>query len=375
MHYFLLFGAAFLVLSVSCVQDCSGESTPPQTGGGYKKICYFTNWAIYRTGKSGNYSAENIDFAYCNFVVYAFAGLDGENNTLRITDAFADLPDGGGHGLIGKVVSRVKASGAVPVIALGGWNESNNTAYPVLFNNESLQDAFVTNTVVFLKKYGFQGLDLDYEYPQCPLGVCKPGDSDKKGFSKLVVKLRTEFNKHGFYLSAAVSAVISKIDTYYEPTILQNNLHWLGLMAYDFHKAAVEGWLAKGVSPDKLVLGVPMYGVSYTLADKTKNTIGSPANGPGFQKRALFYNEICELVKNEQWTQVTKENDKPVGGTYAYKDDQWTGYDNVNDAQYIQEKHLAGYMIWALDQDDFNGVCKGGKYPLLSTLSKTIDTN
>ncbi|KAI5716880.1 hypothetical protein M8J76_013898 [Diaphorina citri] len=370
MHFFLLFGAAFLVLSVSCVQDCSGESTPPQTGGGYKKICYFTNWAIYRTGKSGNYSAENIDFAYCNFVVYAFAGLDGESITLRITDAFADLPDGGGHGLIGKVVSRAKASGAVPVIALGGWNESNNTAYPVLFNNESLQDAFVTNTVVFLKKYGFQGLDLDYEYPQCPLGVCKPGDSDKKGFSKLVVKLRTEFNKHGFYLSAAVSAVISKIDTYYEPTILQNNLHWLGLMAYDFHvagdkaKAAVEGWLAKGVSPDKLVLGVSMYGVSYTLADKTKNTIGSPANGPGFQKRALFYNE---------------ENDKPVGGTYAYKDDQWTGYDNVNDvkakAQYIQEKHLAGYMIWALDQDDFNGVCGGGKYPLLSTLSKTIDTN
>lgn len=35
------------------------------------------------------------------------------------------------------------------------------------------------------------------------------------------------------------------------------------------------------VSPDKLILGIPTYGRSYTLYNQDATAIGSPADGPG----------------------------------------------------------------------------------------------
>uniref|UniRef100_A0A8D8TW15 Probable chitinase 3 n=1 Tax=Cacopsylla melanoneura TaxID=428564 RepID=A0A8D8TW15_9HEMI len=397
-----------LMVIICCGETSCDETTTPRISLNtptYRraKICYFANWAFSRTGPSGNFTPEDIDFSSCDFICYAFAGLNKETYKIQVTDKSADLSDNGGQGLIAKVVSLANSSSAQGVlISLGGWGESNSTAYPTLFTNETLQDEFVQDSVQFLKKYGFIGLDLDYEYPQCPQGTCNPGTAEKEGFSKLIVKLRTEYKKHHFYLTAAVSANVGNIDKYYEPKVLNDNLDWIGLMTYDYHvqsepnvgltapffqygsepatlnvKSTVEAWISKGVAANKLVLGIPLYGVSYTLADKNKTTIGSPAAGPGKEKRALFYNEICPL-KNQGWTEVSSENGKPIGGTYAYKDDQWVGYDSVTDVEakgkYILDKDLQGYMVWELAEDDFRGLCGAGKYPLLKALAKSVTT-
>ncbi|KAL1450961.1 hypothetical protein WDU94_003264, partial [Cyamophila willieti] len=55
------------------------------------KICYFTNWAIYRKGPSGNFTPEDIDFSACNFILYAFAGLNSNTYKIQLTDKFSDL--------------------------------------------------------------------------------------------------------------------------------------------------------------------------------------------------------------------------------------------------------------------------------------------
>ena len=45
-------------------------------------------------------------------------------------------------------------------------------------------------------------------------------------------------------------------------------------------------------------------------------------------------------------------------GPYAYKNNQWVGYDTVNyakkKANYIIEKDLGGAMFWETSTDDFN---------------------
>jgi len=44
-------------------------------------------------------------------------------------------------------------------------------------------------------------------------------------------------------------------------------------------------------------------------------------------------------------------------GPYAFKGDQWVGFDDVDTiaykSKYVKEMGLGGAMIWALDLDDF----------------------
>ena len=45
-------------------------------------------------------------------------------------------------------------------------------------------------------------------------------------------------------------------------------------------------------------------------------------------------------------------------GPYAYKGDQWVGYDTIDyvkeKAKYILDNELGGAMFWDLSTDDFN---------------------
>lgn len=56
-------------------------------------------------------------------------------------------------------------------------------------------------------------------------------------------------------------------------------------------------------------------------------------------------------------------------GPYAFKDNQWVGYDDEDmvrrKAEYAAENGLGGIMFWAIDNDDFRGKCHGKSYPLI----------
>ena len=56
------------------------------------------------------------------------------------------------------------------------------------------------------------------------------------------------------------------------------------------------------------------------------------------------------------WTEV-KDSEGRMG-PYAYKGNQWVGYDDVAmikfKSEYIRKLDLGGGMVWALDLDDFN---------------------
>lgn len=58
--------------------------------------------------------------------------------------------------------------------------------------------------------------------------------------------------------------------------------------------------VAKGAPRNKLMVGIPFYGQSFTLANPNEHDIGSPSTGPGLpgeftmQPGMLAYYEICD---------------------------------------------------------------------------------
>ena len=59
----------------------------------FARICYFTDWAVYRAGK-GQFTPANIDPKLCTHIVYAYASLNPENYTIVMSDQVTDMEKG-----------------------------------------------------------------------------------------------------------------------------------------------------------------------------------------------------------------------------------------------------------------------------------------
>ena len=141
---------------------------------------------------------------------------------------------------------------------------------------------------------------------------------------------------------------------------------------------SVSYWISQGASPSKLIMGIPLYGQSWTL---TSSTIAppAPANGPGTtgpytgQAGYLGYNEICNKIKSNGW--VKASDPKGLNGPWAYSltSKQWVGFDDAAMAtaktNYAQAKGLGGVMVWDISTDDFQNTCGGGKNPIITAIS------
>nr|AMT75074.1 chitinase Cht10 [Locusta migratoria] len=378
-----------------------GTSTVMTPTGDYMVVCYFTNWAWYRQG-IGKYLPSDIDTSLCTHIAYGFAVLDGSTLTIKPHDSWADLDNE-----FYTKVSGLKKKGIKVLLAIGGWNDSLGDKYSRLANNPSARRKFVEHVVKFIEKYGFEGLDLDWEYPKCWQVDCNAGpDSDKQGFADLVKELSIAFKPRGLLLSSAVSPSKVVIDSGYDVPVLSQYFDYISVMTYDFHghwdkqtghvaplyyypgdtydyfnaNFTMHYWIEKGADRKKLIMGMPMYGQSFSLADAKNHGLNAKSYGPGeageFTRAGGFmaYYEICYNVKNKGWTTVRD----PEGriGPYAYRGNQWVSYDDVSDirrkTKFIKELGLGGGMIWALDLDDFRNRCGCGTYPLLRTINSEL---
>lgn len=125
-------------------------------------------------------------------------------------------------------------------MAVGGWrHESGEGKFSAMVRTAENRKKFIQSSVVFLRKNGFDGFDLDWEYPA---GRGNSPPEDKQRFTLLCEELLAAFKKEALktgkerlLLTAAVPAGFTTIDAGYEVDKLAKTLDWINLMAYDLH--------------------------------------------------------------------------------------------------------------------------------------------
>lgn len=159
-------------------------------------------------------------------MIYSFVGVT--KNDVTILDPNLDV-DKNGFGRFNGL--RKRNPGLKTMVAIGGWNEGS-ADFSRMAASPSSRGEFVNNVIKFIKKYNFDGLDMDWEYPAQREGA---SPADVGNFVALLRDLRIAFDRENLLLSAAVGAAESLASKSYKIKEIAKYLHFVNLMAYDLH--------------------------------------------------------------------------------------------------------------------------------------------
>lgn len=270
------------------------------------------------------------------------------------------------------------------LLSIGGWTYSSNFKAPM--STPSGRTTFVKSAVGLLSKYGFDGIDVDWEYPQ--------NADEARNYVELLGELRHELDaysratNHGYHFEMSV-ACPAGAQNYRNLDIagMDRYLDFWNLMAYDFagawdqtsgHHAnlypsranptstpfsaieALEHYVRCGVRPDKLVLGMPLYGHAFENTDG----IGKPYSGVG---EGTWENGIWDYKKLPlEGSQEVFDREAQASYCYHHGQRKLISYDTPGmaglKAGFIQGKRLGGAMWWESSAD------KPGRESLIATV-------
>ncbi len=160
--------------------------------------------------------------------------------------------------MVGELIKRAHENGVKVIVSVGGWGW--DAQFEKVAADASLRALFIQNLKKVMTQYGFDGADIDWEYPD--EGV------SSQNFLALMLELRAALPKNAL-LTAAVVALGQHAAGI--PDKVLALMDYVNIMAYDnnsgdghsslaFAREALDYWLKRGVPPEKAVLGMPFYG-------------------------------------------------------------------------------------------------------------------
>ncbi|KAH6650622.1 glycoside hydrolase family 18 protein [Chaetomium tenue] len=356
------------------------NSTVKNTPSGYRNALYFTNWGIY----GANYQPEQLPGDKVTHVLYAFADI-GPDGEVHSSDSYSDLEkhyptdswnDQGqnAYGCVKQLyMLKKKHRHMKTLLSIGGWTYSPKFA-PVAAT-EAGRQKFCNSSVTLMKDWGFDGLDIDWEYPTSP--------SQAQDYVSLLATCRAALDTYAathapgyhFQLTIAAPAGPQNYNTLDLPAMDRYLDAW-HIMAYDYagswdattgHQAnlypnpsnpqatkfstdrAVADYLARGIPPRKLVLGMPLYGRAF----EATTGLGRPYAGVGqgsTQPGIWLLRDLPRPGAVEMW-------DGGAGASYSFDEGkgELVSYDTVGSgkrkAGYLVGKGLGGAVFWEASGD------------------------
>ncbi|KAH7384645.1 hypothetical protein BKA66DRAFT_608810 [Pyrenochaeta sp. MPI-SDFR-AT-0127] len=288
-------------------------------------------------------------------------------------------------------------------ISVGGWsfNDETNTpntrmAFSDMASTATNRARFINSLVRFMSAYGFDGMDLDWEYPGADDRGGRPEDT--ANFVLLCKEIKAAFGSYyGFSITLPASYWYLR---HFDIAGMEPHVDWFNIMTYDIHGVwdaqnrftgpyvrphtnltEIDEGLSllwrSGVSAGNVVLGLGWYGRSFKLASSSCTEPGcvfSEGASPGECSKAsgiLTSAEIHRIIEQKGLTPTFDE--KAAVNWITWDSDQWVSYDDERTfalkIKYAEEKCLGGTMIWAVDQGSSDG-STNDEYSGLETLER-----
>lgn len=385
---------------VSTKQNTTSSSTSSSKKTSYRSVGYYTSWSAY----DRNVFMSQIDGSLLTHLNFAFANLnlDGE---IVVGDPWVDTEKSfesnasattGVQGHFAQIKQLKKKYPHLKVlISVGGWTWSTN--FSDVANSKNKRAKFAQSAVEFCKKYGFDGVDIDWEFPVEGGNNIKHIALDKENYTKLLETTRKAFDAEekktnrtylltiagGPNISFTKNTQIKKIMKYVD---------FINIMAYDYHGSwesitnhnaplylnkkdpfsssklsideTVKAYIKAGAKPEKLNLGLAFYGRAWTNVDSGNQKLkglyqsGAVPTGTGFGlgtwEAGVF--DYWDLKKNYIGKKGYKRYyDTEAKVPYLYDGKTFISYDDTDSIKeklkYIKKQKLGGYMFWEFSGD------------------------
>lgn len=231
-----------------------------------KIVGYFPEWA-YKSKEHNYFNVTDLQWEDLTHIQYSFAMVDEATNKVAFGDKFAateetfdgmdlsyngekitldeSLPYKGHFNLLQQM--KKKYNDVDLLISIGGWAGSRGF-YTMMDTNEGI-NTFTDSCVEFIRDYGFDGVDIDFEFPSSTSMSGNPDDFDvseprrktiNARYNLMMKTLREKLDKAStedgkdYLLTAAVSGsswVLGGV----ESNEFAKYLDFLSIMSYDYH--------------------------------------------------------------------------------------------------------------------------------------------
>ena len=397
-------------------------SADPVVGG------YYENWSQYRPPSGGRavFFPNLIDPTILTDLYYAFAvfgfvtkSIDPTNPHLTKDYTLQPVEWNDQSVLYPQVMALKQINPKLRnILSVGGWSFNDPTdpmgqytykLFSQMVSTKENRSNFITSAISYAHKYGFNGIDIDWEYP----GDLTRGGSNED-FDNFILFLQECYTSLStatppllltYAAPAIVPSGVSDIyknnpDSYFQWLAkCSNYLDRLNLMAYDYHgsfdvpaltgvnaplnqdtnptssmfiEKTLQNYLNNGVPANKIVLGMPTYGHSYagvsslTVSDTGPGKPFTATGSAGPSTRApglLAYFEIADMTASGSLTFAVDSLTSTVYG-YNLNTKEWVSFDTPDTialkVKLAQSHNLLGGMFWAIDDDEYQW---GSKYP------------
>ncbi|RLS26123.1 MAG: hypothetical protein DWH74_00215 [Planctomycetota bacterium] len=361
----------------------------------------YSNYAAYMQQPAGTTLTAGVGL----FDEYADAGANSAGEALTMSPAYTPSSNFGQLQALKTQYPKLKT-----MVSIGGWTLSA-PLYSISRDAQKRAD-FAKSAVFVIVKYGFDGIDIDWEYPGGG-GLDGSGvatTSDGANYNLLLKAVRDEMNRQTaidgkkYYLSIAGPGGDQNIANF-DPKAVSQVADWINIMTYDFHggwdsytginapmvnidpSAGRANWSVQGatqtylnglngkggVPAAQLVLGVPFYGRGWDGVQAGPNgdglgQAGYEATSPGLGETEFPYNSLFSsgvltysngIYAGAGGYQRYWNATAQVPYLYSATAKRFITYDDSESmrvkANYANQVGLGGLMFWELSEDVTSG--------------------
>lgn len=321
---------------------------------------------------------EKINFGLYTHLCHAFVVAD-EDGTIRQSRTCPNR----------ELVTDAHKAGVKVLLSLGGWGWDKQFA--AIVSKPEAEQRYVKSVMAMVEEYDYDGIDLDWEYPDAREEVIG-FERLSRGFRKQLDELGQKKGRHLFQTMAA-SANPPTLKWLTNELLLET-MDWVHVMTYDYAgdwtqyaghhsplfasskqpgaprstELSMKYLIDRGMPANRLAVGLPLYGKGFAVSQpyaSTKDAAKGRAKGGG-------YNNIAKLIKDEGWTRSWDDETK---NPWAISPDGSAviGFDDAESislkTEWAMKQGFRGVFFWQIGGD----LMPDGSNPLQEASRKKLN--